>query len=140
MKLKDILNEVRLEKNVWTIIPHDEIEQYEKRLFDLIQTAYKKIGGNPNFSTPSDICNPKNNYDVVDVNDDDQPEAVNVSKKTSGGTKFVATGHDDSHDAKREILRHKIDLLNQPGYFAEVSGKIKDILISLGYHRLVIKT
>ena len=130
MKLTSLLTEIQLEKGKWEIIPHNEIEQYEKRLFDLISKTYEKIGGHPNFQKPSDFENPKNDVEVVDVNSDNSPDAASISKKTSAGTKLVATAHDGSREAIRTVLRHKIELLNSSGYFAEVSGKLKDILLA----------
>lgn len=132
MKLKQILNEIELEKNKWMLIPSDEVEKYEARLLSLIDTAYTKIGGNPNFKSVEDIRDKKNGYDVIDVNSDNLPDAVSVGKRTAHGEKLVATGHDGSKDAKRAIIMHKIELLKKVGYFAEVSGDLKDILISRG--------
>ena len=132
MKLKKILDEIRLEQNKWEVIPHNEIAQYEDIILKLIQRTYANIGGNPNFKTPADVRNPKNDYEVLDNNGDEAPEATVVSKNTPAGTKIVAAGHDGQRESIRTILRHKIDLLHTSGYFAEVSGKLKDILLNNG--------
>jgi hypothetical protein len=132
MKLKDILIELALNKGEWQMVPHEEIAQYEQTLLDLINTAYKGIGGNPNFKTTKDIENPKNDYEVVDVDGDTEVDAASISKKTHAGIKLVATAHDGSNEAKKAIIMHKIDLLKTSGYFAEVSGKLKEILIHKG--------
>ena len=130
MKLKDIITEIHLEKGKWTVIPHNEIEQFEQRILDLIQRTYAPIGGHPNFKTTKDIANPKNDYEVYDKDGDQQPDATSITKKTPAGIKMVGTAHDGSKDSIRTIIRHKIDLLNPRGYFAEVSGKMKDILVN----------
>lgn len=130
MKLKDIIAEINLEKGKWQMIPHNEIEQYEQRILDLIQRTYAPIGGNPNFKTTKDVANPKNDYEVYDKDGDQVPDATSVSRKTPAGVKMVATAHDGSRDAIHSVIRHKIELLNTSGYFAEVSGKIKDILVN----------
>ena len=57
---------------------------------------------------------------------------IGVSKKGPGGTKFTATGHDGSSEAKSKVVNHKADLLKQSGYYIEVSGKIKDVLVAKG--------
>lgn len=132
MKLTDILKEIELEKGKWAPIPRTEIPEYEKILLDLINIAYKPVGGNPNFKTPSDVENPKNDFEVIDVDADDEIDAASVTKKTNAGTKLVATAHDGTSAAKKAIIMHKVDLLNQSGYFAEVSGRVKDILINQG--------
>jgi hypothetical protein len=130
MKLKKIVESIFIEKGKWTMIPHEEIDQFEKRIFDLISAVYAPIGGNPNFKTPSDVKNAKNDYEALELNQDGQPEAVSVSKHQPAGTKLVATAHDGSKEAIRTVLRHKIELLNHTGYFAEVSGRVKDILLA----------
>ena len=53
-------------------------------------------------------------------------------KRKAAGEKFVATGHDGSREAKRAVITHKIDRLKKPGFYVEVSGKIKDILLKAG--------
>jgi hypothetical protein len=130
MKLTSLLKEIQLEKGKWETIPHNEIEHYEKKLLDLINIAYTKVGGNPNFRSPQDIRNPKNDYEVIDIDADNDIDAASISKKTPAGTKLVATAHDGSREAIHTIIRHKIELLNHVGYFSEVSGKLKDILLA----------
>jgi len=130
MKLKRIVENIYLERGKWTLIPHEEIDQFEKRIFDLISAVYAPIGGNPNFKNPDDVKNSKNDYEALELDQDGQPEAVSVSKDVPAGTKLVATAHDGSKEAIRTIFRHKIELLNQTGYFAEVSGRVKDILLA----------
>ena len=55
-----------------------------------------------------------------------------MSLKKKQGKKFVATGHDGSSIAKSKIVNRKAQLLKQPGYYVEVSGKIEDILKAKG--------
>ena len=69
---------------------------------------------------------------MIDLDDDGDIDAVNVSKRKAAGEKFVATGHDGSREAKRAVITHKIDRLKKPGFYVEVSGKIKDILLKAG--------
>jgi hypothetical protein len=128
MKLKDILHELQLEKGTWVPIPHEELPDYEKQIFDLITTAYKELGGNLKFRSPADIFDPRKEYEVIDLDNDQQPNALSVSKQTPAGTKFVGTGHDGTKQAKRAVVQHKAELLRHPGYYIEASGRIKDIL------------
>jgi len=130
--LKDILNEITLERGKWTPIPKDELDSYKKKIFDLIQIAYTPIGGNPNFKSTNDIGTKNNDFEIIDINADSEPEVVNVSRETPAGTKLVATGHDGSGDAKRTIIRRKVELLKQTGYYMEVSGRFKDVLLAKG--------
>ena len=45
---------------------------------------------------------------------------------------MVAMGHDGSSEAKSKVINHKVDQLRQRGYYVEVSGKMKDILLAKG--------
>lgn len=132
MKLIDIINEIHLEKGKWEMIPHSEIDAYEQRILDLIKRTYAPLGGHPNFNSTRDIHSPEHDYEVLDSDGDEQPEATSVSKDTRAGTKLVASAHDGSKEAVKSLIRHKIELLNKEGYFAEVSGKLLDILLHHG--------
>jgi hypothetical protein len=130
IKLKDLLREMSLNQGMWMAIPHSELDQYEQQIYELIQNAYKEIGGNLKFKNVADILNPKNDYEVIDLDADNQPNAVSASKNTPVGTKFVASGHDGSKEAKRALVTHRLGQLKHPGYFIEASGRVKDILIA----------
>ena len=45
---------------------------------------------------------------------------------------MAAIGHDGSPEAKSKIINHYADLLKKKGYYLEVSGKLKDILLAKG--------
>jgi len=123
-----------LPKNKWVNLSADELDQYKDDIFGLIKLAYEYIGGHSNYKSPNDITGAEADadYEVIDLDDDPDIDAVNVSKKGVGGTKFVATGHDGSSTAKRQVITHKIEKLKKPGFYIEVSGKIKDILVNAG--------
>ena len=55
-----------------------------------------------------------------------------MTKKKRAGTKFVGTGHDGTKDAKRAVIKHKVNLLKKKGYFIEVRGRMMDIMIGSG--------
>ena len=119
----------------WENIPKSDLDKVDDDLIKLINTAYDSIGGHANFSTASDIGKESSrgaDYEVIDLDDDGDFDAVNVSKSKPVGTKFVATGHDGSSEAKRAVIGHKIDRLKRPGFYVEVSGKIQDILMKAG--------
>ena len=134
IKLLDLLNEVTIPKNTWTTIPTSEVKDYEDEIFDLISKAYAPIGGHPNYKSADNVSGAEGTaeYEVINLDDDPEIDAVNVSKRKYGGRKFTATGHDGSREAKSKVVNHKADLLKQPGYFVEVSGKIEDIFKAKG--------
>ena len=129
------LLEKEIPKNQWTPLSKQDVEDYKDDIFGLIKTAYAYIGGHSNYKSADDVTGAEgeNDYEVIDLDDDNEIDAVNVAKpKSASGIKFVATGHDGSSPAKRAVIQHKIDRLKKPGFYVEVSGKIKDILVDAG--------
>ena len=129
MKLTDIILE---KKNIWLPIPPDELKQAEKDLYDLIDTAYKPIGGHPNVTSPASIPSAADLYTVIDLDDDPEDDAVIMSKNRAGGKKFVGMGHDNTRPARSAAVNYTADNLKKKGHYIEVSGKIYDILKAKG--------
>ena len=125
-----------LNEGDWDKVNSKELEDYQGDIFTLISQAYAYLdGGHSNYSSPSDVSREASRgaeYEIIDLDGDGELDAVNVSKKKSAGEKFVATGHDGTSQAKRAVITHKIDKLKKPGFYVEVSGKIKDILLKAG--------
>lgn len=123
-----------LVKNKWTTLSPSQKKLYAEQIFALIENAYRELGGHPNYTSPRDVYTSEaySNYSVIDLDDDSDIDAVNVSKKTAFGKKFVATGQDGTKPAKKRVLDYKTRLLKRPYFYVEVSGKLKDILVSRG--------
>jgi hypothetical protein len=123
-----------LPKGQWVKLSSQDLEDYKDDIFGLIEKAYSYVGGHSNYSSADDVTGSEgsSDYEVINLDDDDEIDAVNISKKTPPGTKFVATGHDGSSPAKRKVITHKIEKLTSPGFYIEVSGRIKDILVDAG--------
>lgn len=124
--------EVALEKNKWTSIPKRELEDYKKLIFNLIQIAYSGIGGHSNIKSPDDIEVHGDEFDVINLDNDPDPDAVTVAKRRFGGKKIAAIGHDGTPAAKSAVINHKASELKHSGYYLEASGKIVEILIGKG--------
>jgi hypothetical protein len=132
IKLIDLLSEIDIKKNAWEPLSASEIGDIQDELFNLIQNAYANVGGHPNYNTPSDLPLEGDEFDVIDLDADPDIDAVNVMKIKPAGHKMVAMGHDGSSEAKSKVIAHQVQLLNKQGYYVEVSGKMKDILIAKG--------
>ena len=126
IKLVDLLNEVIPPKNTWFPLSKEEIKDVEKDILDLIQNAYSPIGGHPNYKSVGDLAG--SDYEIIDLDDDPEIDAVTVTKQRSGGTKYVGLGHDGSSQGKRGSIGRTIDKLENPGTYIEASGKMADIL------------
>ena len=129
-----LLEDAGFEKNQWVNLTKDEQDEFADEIFNLINTAYSDIGGNPNYKSPSDVIGNEAdaNYMVIDLDDDPEFDAVKVSKFKAAGNKSVAMGHDGSKPAKSAAVNITAIMLKEPGHFIEVSGKLKDILIAKG--------
>jgi len=134
IKLVDLLNEIDILKNKWVTIPASELKDYSEEIFKLIDNAYAPIGGHPNYKSANDVSGSESDaeYEVIDLDDDPEIDAVSAAKPKPAGKKFVATGHDGSSAAKSNVVNHKASQLKAGGYFVEVSGKIKDIFKAKG--------
>ena len=129
-----LLEDAGFEKNQWANLTKDEQDEFADEIFNLINTAYSDIGGNPNYKSSSDVIGDEADatYMVIDLDDDPDFDAVKVSKSKAAGNKSVAMGHDGSKPAKSAAVNITAIMLKEPGHFIEVSGKLKDILISKG--------
>ena len=127
MKLTKILLE-----NNWRPLSSTEVTNSAEELFRMIDTAYAPLGGHPNARNTNDIKSAAQGYEVIDLDDDPEDDAVIMTKQKAGGTKLVGMGHDGSKPARRAAVAKTVNDLNKNGYYIEVSGKILDILKAKG--------
>lgn len=133
MKLIDLIHEKILRefnpKGKWVTANSKTLKQFKDEIFKLIQTAYAPIGGHPNYNSPADISSKDAQFfQLIDVDDDPEIDAVAVSKKKPAGMKSVALGHDGSSSAKRTVISKKIKDMKKSKHYIEVSGRMYDIL------------
>jgi len=121
-------------KNKWVYLTDEEKDEFAKELFDLINLAYEPIGGHPNYKSPADVIGDERDADymVIDLDDDPDFDAVKMSKSKAAGNKSVGMGHDGSGPAKSAAVNISATLLKMPGFYAEISGKLLDILAAKG--------
>jgi hypothetical protein len=129
-----LFEEPGFDKNQWAYLTDTEKEEFAQELFDLIDNAYAPIGGNPNYKSPEDVVGREReaNYMVIDLDDDPEFDALKITKDKPFGNKSVGMGHDGSKPAKSAAVNITAIMLKEPGHYVEVSGKLKDILISKG--------
>ncbi|NNE32490.1 MAG: hypothetical protein HKN40_08985 [Winogradskyella sp.] len=121
-------------KGSWEYLTDKEKSEFADEIFSLINNAYAPIGGNPNYQSPSNVDGSEGdaNYLVIDFDEDPEFDAVVVDKSKPSGVKAAALGHDNSGPAKSLAVNFLSIMLNRPGHYIEVSGKLKDILLSKG--------
>jgi len=99
-------------------------------LYDLINNAYKKIGGHIRFKSASDLPHSYDDWVAVDFDSDPEPDALRVSATKGPGKKMTTAGHDGSRQAINAYLAKTAELLNQGGYYSEMSKAIAHIMIT----------
>lgn len=134
IRLKSLVNELNVNKNNWNQLSKSEAEPDKDQILALIQNAYKEIGGHPNFRKPDDVTSGEggDSYEVIDLDDDDDIDAVTVTKEKPAGHKLVAMGQDGTSSAKKSAIDRQVANLKTAGWYIEASGKIKDILVARG--------
>ena len=125
-------------KNQWEDVPEEEIALHtpeidlDDEIFDLVKTSYASLpGGNLKIKSPADLPGDYTYFDVIDVDDDPAPDAVVFGKMRGGSLKIGGMGHDGGA-GKRISIQHLIDVVQQPGTFAEVSGRPAEIALAAG--------
>jgi hypothetical protein len=131
----DFINESKLEldDHVWTKInPHDHPELKEE-FFNLISIAYKELGGHTKIHTAEDIfSDPQWTY-WKGIHLHGSPGAIDAilfGKVTKFGIKYAGVGHDGKKDSKTATLEEEADEFKALGHYAEVSGKLAEILLN----------
>lgn len=126
--------DIESHKGRWRVVSADELRAHPDvvgEVFELIQTAYAPIGGHLKISSPHDMLAEIDYYDLVDLDDDPYADAALLGKRRKG-VKQTASGHDGSKIARRELMTHKSNKLRQPGQYAEVSGRLADLILGGG--------
>jgi hypothetical protein len=121
-------------KEQWTDIDKSDLEDPENidlsmELYDLIATAYAAIGGNFDFQSPEDIPGNSDVWMAVDVDGDEEPDALRIGKTKPSGKKMTAMGHDGSQAGKDAYVSKTAELLTTNGYYAEMSKGIAHLMI-----------
>ena len=130
ISLVQLLKEVSIPKNKWVPLSGNDIKDLEGDILDLIKKAYDPIGGHPNYKSVSDLAG--SDYEIIDLDDDPDLDAVTVTKQRAGGTKHVGIGHDGTSPGKRGAIGRTIDKLDEPSNYIEASGAIENILRKAG--------
>lgn len=138
IKLKDILKEIDSVLNApkGTYVQVDDPQEKKRlaqNLFDLIQNAYKDIGGHHDFKSPSDVMDPELEFwTASDIDSDPDVDVTMFGKKTPQGIKYTGIGHDGQKDNIKHMLKHRSAEMKKSGHYAEVSGDAFRVYVERG--------
>ena len=138
IKLKDLLKEVESVLNApkGTYVKLEdpkEKKRLSQNLYDLIQNAYKDIGGHHDFTSPDSIMAPDLTFWVAaDIDADPEADVTMYGKKTPHGIKYTGIGHDGQKDNIKHMLTRRSAEMKKPGHYAEVSGDAFRVYVERG--------
>ena len=104
-------------------------DENEQDVFDMIQTSYAAVGGNPKIRTSSDVSSEYEEWYLADVDEDPEADLALLGNKSSVGHKIGASATDGTPTAKQFMIQLKNDLMKN-GWWAEVSDAPAHIAIN----------
>ena len=126
-------------KKIFLDVPEEEIAYHDAstidlddEIFDLVSTAYASLpGGNLKVKGPNDLPGSYTIFQTVDVDEDPDPDGVVFGKMRGPNLKIGGMGHDGEKGIGATITK-LLDMLLEPGTFAELSGRPAEIAIKAG--------
>jgi hypothetical protein len=118
-------------KKEWVQLSDEDREKFAVNLKDLIDISYKRIGGHHKIKQYSDVAKKDNMYNVwraIDIDGDDEYDAVTFSNRSNIGTKVAGMGS-KSNRSKQAVLSDLINCLKNGDYYTEASGKPVDLFL-----------
>jgi hypothetical protein len=132
IKLVDILME-NYPKGKYIPLGDEEKQVAKQDLFDLIQNAYKDIGGHVKFSNPDDVMDHDLQFwRAADLDADPELDVVYFGKITPSGIKHTGIGHDGERPNIKNLLIRKSSELSSPGNYVEISGGAYESFVKKG--------
>ena len=126
------------DKGEWVDVPVGDIQHdpdnidLTDELYALIDIAYAPIGGHFDFPNAASVPADHNRWLAMDWDEDPEPDVLRIGRDKPSGTKMTGAGHDGQSRSKGHYIRKTIELLTMPGYYAEMSKRIADIMIESG--------
>lgn len=122
-------------KNEWDTLTTTQVRgnrDVQQDIYNIINAAYGPIGGHPDFPSADTVPADNNITDIIDTDEPEDVDAAVLSKTTPFGKKMTTIASDGGQEAKREVLKKAVDILNTRGSYVEASGKLLDILVARG--------
>jgi hypothetical protein len=121
-------------KKQWVELSADDREKFAVNLKELIDNSYREIGGHHKIKQYSDIAEEDNQYNVwraIDIDGDDEYDAVSFSNRTNVGTKVGGMGSKGIR-GKQAAISDTIEGLKNGDYYTEASGRPVDLFLKNG--------
>ena len=116
-----------------TAANNNDMSKYIDIVWDMLQAAYKDIGGFLTAKSKNELIKKSSLWKLVRRNNKIVAVAIYTSKK--GGRKLIAVacnGTNEGKDALYSILKEDIKMMDQRQVWAEVSGKMEHLYNKFG--------
>lgn len=123
----------KLNEHYVTLTNNNDMNKYVDIVWNMLQTAYKDIGGFLTAKTKDELIKKSSLWKLVRRNNNIVAIAIYTSKK--GGRKLIAVATDGTtigKDALYSIIKEDIKMMNQRQAWAEVSGKMEYLYNKMG--------
>lgn len=121
-------------KNQWVDLSNNPDAKHDpalkQNLFDLVDMAYTKTLGEPNFgvkSTSDVLGHDYNFWEAIDIDENPDAEACIFGKRRNG-IKISGIGHNGEKISKSILINGLAQTLQKQGYWLEASGRVAEVL------------
>jgi|GEM_PF-1676913 hypothetical protein len=126
-----LVENVKLPANQWIDISMSSLNKEELDLIWKMYTdTYSKEGMDFSADDEGELKSKYKATFLKDIDADNLADAFIIYKETKCGNKIALLGTNDKKDAKRDVIKKVIELLNKRGWFIEASLKMEQILSS----------
>jgi len=130
-KYADFLNEMEIPSNKWIDWDLSRIDQSGlDQIWKMYTDTYGKQGMDFSADDSSELKTKYKATYLKDVDSDHIADAFIIYKETAYGNKIALLGTNDKKEAKKDLIKKVIELLNKKGWFIEASLKMEEILSS----------
>ena len=133
--IKSVIAEfVNMPKVEWVTVSLSDLSDRQiEALFAMYMVSYDAdfggIGLHPKIGAKEDLHRYKLTW-LIDVDEDPDPDAFIMYRETPAGNKIVLLGSDGTRASKREVVSKTTGLMKTSGWYAEVSGKPRRIMMA----------
>ena len=119
-------------KYKWVELPIEARNVLKKEIWELVDIAYKPLGGHVRISDPNSVINDKelSFWSAVDIDDDPYSDVVIFARKSPNGYKISGWGHDGEKESRKELIKQLGNILMRQSFWIEVSGRPAEILMN----------
>jgi len=131
-KIVNLISELQIPSNKWVDYDLKKIDpDGMKHIWDMYSFSYTNQGLDFSASNWQEMQSKYKATALKDIDNDKEPDAFIIYKNTPFGNKLSLAGTNGKHEAKKEVVKKLIQLVNTSGWFIEASKKMEDIMSSV---------